>query len=139
MSHAQSAPSAAHASDYVPGLGLNREQVEVFADGLHHIATLDGVHRGELALIREFLSEAGCSDYEASLGERPFEVERALRAFDTSFVRRLFLKACILMVRADHVVTDEERELLDFLADAFGLSEQLSALESEVQGDRLHA
>jgi hypothetical protein len=117
--------------------GLTREQVEVFADGLYAVATLGGVHDNEVGLVREFLRDAGHPDYEAQLGSRAFDADHAATLLDTSFLRRLFVKASILMVRADHVVSDEEREMLTYLARAFGVSADLAELEQEVAGQSL--
>jgi hypothetical protein len=117
--------------------GLTPDQIAVFASGLYHVAMVGGVHETEVSLIREFLNDAGAPELEASITRTPFDIERAVVALDTSFLRRLFLKACILMVFADHEVTEDEREVLTFFARAFGLTEDLQSLEDEVRGERL--
>ena len=117
--------------------GLTEAQAKVIARALYHVATLGGVHEREIAIIRDFLRDAGLADYEARLPDEPFDVDEARRILDTSFLRRLLLKAAILVVRADHEVSDEERDALRFLAGALGLADDLADLEKEVEGERL--
>lgn len=119
------------------GAFMTTAQIETIADGLYLIATLGGVHEQELEIVKTFLRDAGHVGYVDQLGARSFEVEEAVTVLNTQFLRRLFIKAAILLVRADHVVTTEERDLLEFLARAFGLLEELGALEQEVDGQTL--
>lgn len=116
---------------------LTPEQVTVFAAGLYYVANVDGVSESELSVIREFLSDTGHADLIDRLPSIDFEIERAVEVLDTSFLRTLFLKACVLLVGADGSVSPEEREAIEFVAAAFGVDKEVDAILSEVADESL--
>lgn len=99
------------------------QEVEAFARGLWMLASVDGeAHPAEQQLIREFLADTGNQvSWEQVVADElgPRDVALALQ---TSFLRRVFMKAAIALVKADGVYTDKERELVGEFAEAFGLS-----------------
>ncbi|MFV8750309.1 hypothetical protein ACNOYE_07140 [Nannocystaceae bacterium ST9] len=102
---------------------LDPQEVEAFARGLWILATADGVaHPNEQALIREFLADTGnvVSWQQATAGEfGPADVAIAL---ESSFLRRVFMKAAIALVHADGMYTDNERRAIGEFAEALGMS-----------------
>lgn len=104
------------------GGGLSPEVIDVFARGLFHLATVDGIDGREEKLIREFLEETGSSlAYEDLKGSAFSAIEAAL-VLETSHIRRTFMKAAIALVKADGVYSDAERKAIGELADAFDMS-----------------
>lgn len=96
--------------------------VEAFARGLYHIAAIDGVEPREEKLIRDFLREAGSSLAYEDLGKSPIAAMEVAAALETSFLRRLFVRAAVAVVKADGQFTEHERRVLGEIADAFGMS-----------------
>lgn len=119
--------------------GLTTSQIEVFADGLYYFANLDGVHENELEVIREFLNESGHPDYFEKLSTVEFTVERAFRVLDTSYLRRLFLKACLVTCMSDHTLTPAEEDAMEFLVHVFGAATSLQELQDELKESRVGA
>ena len=111
---------------------MDREQIEVFARGLYHLANVDGIDDSEMAIISEFLTEHNAEEVMESLPSATFDLNQAFDVFETAFLRRVFLKASIVMVRADGVLSDEERTAIAEVADAFGQADLLGELEAEV-------
>ena len=118
--------------DCAVGLVMDREQIEVFARGLYHLANVDGIDDSEMAIISEFLTEHNAEEVMESLPSATFDLNQAFDVFETAFLRRVFLKASIVMVRADGVLSDEERTAIAEVADAFGQADLLGELEAEV-------
>jgi tellurite resistance protein len=116
---------------------LTTEQVTVFAAGLRYVADVDGITEHEQQVIREFLTEAGHPELLDRLETLDFEIERAVEVLDTTFLRTLFIKACVLLVESDGALSELEREALDFVAAAFGMQGQLPAIQEEVAGESL--
>lgn len=114
-------------------IGLTGEQIEVFADGLYYFANLDGVHENEIQVIREFLNDVGRSDYIERLPAVEFSVERASRVLDTSYLRRLFLRACLVVCMSDHALTTAEEDALEFLASVLAIDTSLRELKAELE------
>ena len=98
---------------------LSRAQAEAFAAGLVAMAQIDGRTPQESRLIEEFLEDAGYPDLIEGVYDRPFALEEAVLLFPTSFARGLFIRGCVRMIQADHQVSDEEREALEFMRRAF--------------------
>jgi tellurite resistance protein len=103
------------------GVGLSPDEVEIFARGLYYIAACDGIDPREEQLIREFLGETGSSLTWEDLTSSAFSVGDAL-GLETTFVRHLFLKVAIALVKADGTYSDKERHVLGEIADVFGVS-----------------
>ncbi|MEZ4380088.1 MAG: TerB family tellurite resistance protein [Nannocystaceae bacterium] len=112
--------------------GLSSEEIEVFARGLYHLANVDGIEKSEEDLISEFLAETGAELTFADLKETNFSAYEAAQILEASFLRRIFVKAAIALVKADGVFSDAERRALGEIADVFGLSNaEFGDLEQE--------
>jgi hypothetical protein len=112
--------------------GLAPEVVEVFARGLYHLANVDGIDEREKTLIREFLAEAECGLTLENLADGSFSALEAAMVLETTFLRSVFVKLAIAMVKADGVFSDAERQAIGEIADAFGMSNaEFGALEQE--------
>jgi uncharacterized membrane protein YebE (DUF533 family) len=114
------------------GIGLPLEVVEVFARGLYHLANVDGIDEREKTMIREFLAEAECGLTLESLADGSFSALEAAMVLETTFLRSVFVKLAIAMVKADGKFSDAERQAIGEIADAFGMSNaEFGALEQE--------
>lgn len=113
---------------------MRPEQAEVFARGLYYLADIDGIDDREVELIRAFLDEVGRPDLLGKLPTGSFDPTDAAEFLETSFLRRVFLRTAIVLIRADGKVTDEEREAIAAIAFAFGLEPALAELMSEAEG-----
>ena len=102
--------------------GLSSEEIEVFARGLFHLANVDGIEDTEVKLISEFLEETGAELTFDDLKETKFSPYEAAQILEATFLRRIFIKAAIALVKADGVFSDAERHALGEIADVFGLS-----------------
>lgn len=112
--------------------GLTPEHAEVFARGLYHLATVDGLEDRERTLLEEFLEESGLDMKFDDLAGSSFSPTEAAMALETTFLRRVFIKAAVAMVKADGVFSDKERHAIGEIADAFGLSNaEFGDLEQE--------
>jgi hypothetical protein len=109
---------------------MTSDQIDVFARGLYHVANVDGIDAGELALINEFLEEMGAKEIAKALPKSSFHVAE-LAVLETAFLKRVFLKTCLVLVRRDGVVSDAERMIIAQLAAYIGLARDLPALETE--------
>lgn len=102
--------------------GLSPLEIEVFARGLYHLANVDGMDPREETLIKEFLDESGSELTYEQLADMPFSPTEAAGILEASYLRRIFVKAAIALVKADGTFSDAERHALGDIADAFGLS-----------------
>jgi tellurite resistance protein len=116
---------------------LRPDQVRAMAHGLYALAAIDGVTETENELLRDFLKEGGVELDLESLSNIPFSLEELLYSLDTVFLRRAFLRVCILMARADGVVTDAEMSELRRIAQAMGVDEPLDSLIADLEGKSL--
>jgi len=101
--------------------GLTHEEVDVFARGLYHLATRDGIDPREEKLIKEFLEEAGTGLAWADLENSSFSALEAAQVLETTYLRRIFVKIAVALVKADGHFSDKERRALGEIADAFGI------------------
>ena len=102
--------------------GMDADVVDVFARGLYYLANVDGLEDREQKLIEDFLREAGSETKFADLKGTSFSATEAAMLLETSFLRRVFVKAAVALVKADGVFSDAERHAIGEIADAFGLS-----------------
>lgn len=111
----------------------NIEQVDIFARGLYWISAIDGVDDSELDVIREFLQDMGEPALMETLTKVPFDVRMLAMSLQSRHERELFLKSAILLIRADGIITDEERGALAQVSEAFGWdSKELEAIETKL-------
>ena len=102
--------------------GMDPDVIDVFARGLYHLANVDGLEDREKKLIRDFLDETGSALKFDDLVGSSFSASEAAMILETSFLRRVFVKAAVAMVKADGVFSDAERHAIGEIADAFGMS-----------------
>ncbi len=111
---------------------MTAEQIDVFARGLYHVANVDGIDASEVALIHEFLNEVGAKKLVAGLAASPFHVAE-LAVLETSFLKQVFLKTCLVLVRRDGSVSAPEQAIIAQIAGYLGLAAALPTLEAEAQ------
>jgi hypothetical protein len=116
---------------------LRRDQIKVIASGLYTLASSDAVDDREIQIIHEFLDDAGASDLKAQLPDLYFDPAGAYDALESSWLRSLFLRAALLLVRADGSVTEQERDTLDWMTMAFGVQGGYEGLVQAVEGQTL--
>lgn len=116
---------------------LRPDQVRAMAHGLHALAEIDGITEEEKELLQSFLKEGGVELDLESLSKIPFSLEELAYSLDTAFLRRTFLRVCILMAQADNVVTDAEMKELRRVAQAMGIDEPLDSLMADLEGKSL--
>ncbi|MBI4616099.1 MAG: TerB family tellurite resistance protein [Planctomycetes bacterium] len=110
------------------------DQIDVFARGLYWLAGVDGIDDSEVDVIGEFLAETGSEWTIERIQASDFD-PRELPAFlDTSFLRRLFLKAAVALIAADGKITERESAALHRVARLLGLSDlSYRGLEEEAR------
>lgn len=116
---------------------LSPDQARVMAEGLYYVASVDGIDERETALIKEFLEDVGQPELFDKLGEGAFDPWAATSLLTTSHLRRVFLRAAIVLVRADGTLSDEERGALESVATAFEMPEALDELLAATDGETL--
>lgn len=121
----------------IGGFGFTRDQVTAFAAGLYSLAACDGVDDREVAIIKEFVSDAGYAELGERLASLSFDPVEAYRLFESSWLRGLFLRASLLVIKSDGAVSDGEVEMLDFLTEAFGVPGGYEGLLARVEGESL--
>lgn len=119
------------------GFGFTRAQVKAFAAGLYHLAACDGVDDSEIAIIEEFVQDAGYPDLADQLASLDFDPVQAYQLFESSWLRGLFLRAALLVIKSDGSVSEQEIETLDFMAEAFGIEGGYEGLQKQVEGQSL--
>lgn len=111
---------------------LTPDEIEVFARGLYHLAKIDGIDAREQQLIQEFLQESGSPLNLKQLEKLDFNPHEAAQILEASYLRRIFIKVAVALVKADGVYSDQERHALGEIADVFGLSNtEFGDLEQE--------
>ncbi len=108
------------------------DQVDVFARGLYHVAGVDGVDAAETALIHEFLKDAEHPELEKDLPESGFHVAE-LAALETNFLKRVFLKACLVLIRSDGKITDAEKGIVQQISAYLDLDDDFEAIDAEAE------
>ncbi|MEZ4448725.1 MAG: TerB family tellurite resistance protein [Nannocystaceae bacterium] len=113
--------------------GLSPEEVEIFARGLYYIASVDGIEPREADLIAEFLRDTQANLSVEDLKGVAFSPVEAAQVLEATYLRRIFIKAAIGLVKADGIYSDAERKALGEFADVFGLSNtEFGELEQDV-------
>lgn len=112
--------------------GLHPDIIDAFARGLYYVAAVDGIEPREADLLNNLLRETESPLQMADLSKRDFGPLDVAQALETSFLRRVFIRAAVAMVKADGRFTDGERRALGEIADAFGMSNaEFGELEQE--------
>ena len=112
-------------------------QAEVFARGLFYLANVDGIDDREVELIQAFLYEVELPHLLRELPGGTFDLEMTAQVLDTSFLRRVFLRTAIVLVRADGTLSQLELAAIREIAEALGQSEELEELLADTEGMRI--
>jgi tellurite resistance protein len=102
--------------------GLTHDTIEAFARGLYYVAAVDGLEPRETDLLENLLRETESPLKLADLSSRDFGPLDVAQALETTFLRRVFIRAAVAMIKVDGRFTDGERRALGEIADAFGMS-----------------
>jgi tellurite resistance protein len=118
--------------------GMSNEAADIFARGLYFLANVDGMEEREERLIKEFLAESGCATKWEELKDSSFNASEASMMLETTWHRRMFVKAAVALVKADGVYSDAERTAIGQIADAFGMSNaEFGELEQQASRESL--
>jgi len=118
-------------------MDLTLDQVKTFAAGLYELAAVDGIDEREQAIIAEFLEANGQCALQPQLVELGFDPVQAYQVLESSWLRGLFLKSALLLIRADGQVSADERDMLTWMANAFGVVGGYDAIVQSVEGESL--
>ncbi len=115
---------------------LDRQQIKTVAAGLWALAKADGVDTGghERALVEGFLRDSNAEDLIAKLDTLQFDPATAYTTLESTWLRKTFLQAAVMLVQADGKISDNERETLRWITDAFGVPGGLDVLLDAAQG-----
>lgn len=111
--------------EFFKNVDLSFAQVQCLCRGMHTLASSDGIHPREEALIRDFhdaCRPAGGASYEDTV-KTAFRLEDAMEQLGKAELRRLFVKTLWLLAFADGKITAPERDLITDWAGKLGLSE----------------
>ena len=112
--------------------GLPPDTIEAFARGLYFVASVDGIEPREADLLRGLLRETESPLTLDDLASKDYGPSDIAAALETTFLRRVFIRAAVAMVKADGRFTDGERHALGQIADAFGMNNaEFGDLEQE--------
>jgi hypothetical protein len=114
---------------------MTPEQVDIFARGLFHVASVDGIAPSETKLIQSFLKEAGHPDKGKDLERSTFHVAE-LAGLETTFLKRVFLKACLVLIRGDGKITDAEKDIVHRISTYLELDDDFEALDAEAAKEK---
>lgn len=126
-----------------PEIPLDEQEAQAIARGLFAVASVDGIHEREAALIANFYSATSDVDdhLETSLAEMyrmdtlsPADLATHLPDQE---VRELFIKAAFLLAYIDGRVTVEERKKIGAYAAALGVARERQAVLEESVRTRL--
>jgi hypothetical protein len=112
---------------------LRPDQVRAMAQGLYWLAQIEGVSEHERTLLQDFLREGGLDLDLETLAAVPFSLEGLMVSLDTLFLRKAFLRTCILMAKADGSVSQQEMAELRRLSQTMGINESLDSLMADVE------
>ena len=111
---------------------LSRAEVDLFARAMYYVASVDGVDEREVAVIDEFLKDAGYPDMINNLDKSVFHPAEVPTVLETTDKRRLLLKVLFVLIKADGVVTVAEKKRIFAIADTVGLTSSLDELEASI-------
>jgi hypothetical protein len=107
---------------------LRPDQVRAMAQGLYHFAQVDGIDDREREAIASFLRDGGVDMEVEALSKIPFTIGSLLESLDTVFLRKVFLRASVIVLRADETISSNELGELRRIAVAIGIDEPIESL-----------
>ena len=116
---------------------LRPDQVRAMAHGLYYLAEIDGVTDREKDLIQSFLREGNVELDPDKLADIPFSPEELTHSLDTMFLRKAFLRVCVLVAQADGEISSSELAELRRLAQGLGITEPIEDLTADLAGRTL--
>ncbi len=116
---------------------LRPDQVRTMATGLYHLANIDGISDEEKRLIQDFLKDGNVDLDVENLASLPFSLDEILYSLDTIFLRKTFVRACVLLAKVDGRVSAEEMAELRRIAQAVGIDEPFDSLVADLDNKRL--
>lgn len=111
---------------------LRPDQVRAMAHGLYWLAQVDGIEPKEKELIEQFLREGSVEIDLDSLAKIPFSLEELVYALDTRFLRKTFLRICVLLCQVDGEISEQEKTELRRVAQAVGVDEPLDTIIADL-------
>ncbi len=111
---------------------LSRIEVDLFARAMYFIASVDGVDDSEVAVIDEFLKDAGYPEMIKELDKSVFHPAEVPDVLETTDKRRLLIKVLFALIKADGVVSAGEKQRITAIADIVGLTDSLDELEASI-------
>ncbi len=120
-----------------PEKTLRPDQVRAMAHGLYHLAMVDGVTASERKLIEDFLKDGDVQVDIESLANIPFSLDELLYSLDTVYLRKVFLRVCVLLAKVDGHVSEEEISALRRISQAMGIDEPFDSLISDLDNKSL--
>lgn len=136
MDHGARRGVSIRAMDFFNEIPLDESQAEAIARGLFAVASSDGIHPREAALIAAFYEEVGLGTSSlAELQRRtPITDEELAGALRSDDERRLFIKSALLLAWADGTVSDAERAVIGRFAAALSVDQDtVGKLEESVK------
>jgi len=114
------------------GKELRPDQVRAMAHGLYAFAQIDGLTETEKDLIQSFMRDGDVDLDFDKLATIPFSLDSLLYSLDTIFLRKTFLRICVLLAKADGAMSPEETEELRRISQAMGIGEPLEDLTADL-------
>ncbi|MGK0358191.1 MAG: tellurite resistance protein [Bradymonadia bacterium] len=112
----------------------NHSRAIVFARGLYHVASIDGLNSREAAMIKAFCAHVGVP-IDTVFTDDPFDYAEAAQVLDSTWLRRTMIQAARLMVCLDGEVTAAERDALRSIGSALSVGERVALAEVPMSSD----
>jgi hypothetical protein len=96
-----------------------------FVRGLYHVAACDGFHPREREALQIFIDTLELAITIDAIAAQPFDYSETAQGLESTWLRRVFIQACKIMVQMDGKVTAQERDAMRALASAMGIDEDL--------------
>lgn len=113
---------------------LSLAEVDLFARAMYFVASVDGVDEREIAVIDEFIKDAGYPELIKDLDKSVFHPSEVATVLETTDKRRMLLKCLFVLVKADGVITVAERLRLFDIAEKIAMTNALDEIEASVAG-----
>jgi len=95
------------------------------------VATCDGFHEREREALQVFIDRLNLPTSIDALSEDVFDYAEASVHLESTWLRKIFVHACRLMVQMDGRVTPKERDAMRAMAGALGIGEEMAVARLE--------
>lgn len=100
---------------------LNQEEKVAFLELAHHIARSDNDFSDlQKVIINEYCTEMQVEDIEYK--EKDFVLEITLNKINSTQSQKIILLEVMALIYSDNILHDEEKKILDKMAEKFGIS-----------------